>query len=239
MNIITIPGAAGNPTGEAWLTLDSGDLVPAENMAWDEALLEAASSLAVPILRFYGWNSVAATFGYFQRFSNVAAWTPLRPLIRRPTGGGLVSHLADWTYSLVFPKSHWWYSLPAIESYLTMHKWISRSLAQIGIEAVLSGDRIEAQRGCCFSGAEKNDLLNGSRKIAGAAQRRTQAGLLIQGSVQPCPPLPERAKWQIAMLKTAPIQADWKRFDPSLSMNERVSNLTTEKYADCVYNEKR
>ena len=33
------------------------------NMAFDEALLEAGAALARPVLRLYGWQEAAATFG--------------------------------------------------------------------------------------------------------------------------------------------------------------------------------
>ncbi len=82
-----------------WFLLNSGKCDAASNMALDEALLEAMTRLQKPVLRFYGWTEPAATFGYFQKFSDVEQATPLRPLIRRPTGGGIVPHDADWTYS--------------------------------------------------------------------------------------------------------------------------------------------
>ena len=71
-----------------WFYLNSGKCAAALNMALDEALLEAMLQLQTPVLRFYGWTEPAATFGYFQKFSEVSATTQLRPLIRRPTGGG-------------------------------------------------------------------------------------------------------------------------------------------------------
>ena len=99
----------------SWRLLEHGLLDPAANMAWDEALLEAAPGLGQPVLRLYGWNQPAATFGYFQKHAEIARLTPLRPLIRRPTGGGLVPHDADWTYSLAFPPGHPWHELKATE----------------------------------------------------------------------------------------------------------------------------
>ena len=96
-----------------WLLMPSGPCPPAFNMALDEALLESMSRLGRPVLRFYGWTEPAATFGYFQKYADVERATHLRPLIRRPTGGGIVPHDADWTYSLVFPPGHEWHSLKA------------------------------------------------------------------------------------------------------------------------------
>lgn len=83
-----------------WLLLHSGLCAPAFNMALDDALLEAMPRLQTPVLRFYGWTEPAATFGYFQKIAEVEAATLLRPLIRRPTGGGIVPHDADWTYKI-------------------------------------------------------------------------------------------------------------------------------------------
>ena len=72
----------------SWLLLQSGPCAPAFNMALDEALLEAMPRLQRPVLRLYGWTEPAATFGYFQKYAEVERATKLRPLIRRPTGGG-------------------------------------------------------------------------------------------------------------------------------------------------------
>src|SRR5882672_4520513 len=89
----------------AWLLLASGEGDPAFNMAMDAALLQSMHRLKSPVLRFYSWTEKAASFGYFQKYSEIERLTHLRPLVRRPTGGGLVPHDADWTYSLAFPRS--------------------------------------------------------------------------------------------------------------------------------------
>ena len=122
----------------SWLLLNSGKCAPAFNMALDEALLEAVSRLGRPVLRFYGWTEPAATFGYFQKYADVERATLLRPLIRRPTGGGIVPHDADWTYSLVFPPDHEWHLLKAEESYRRVHEWIQSAFAQLKIETELT-----------------------------------------------------------------------------------------------------
>src|SRR5688500_8962107 len=107
---------------ENWFLLRSGKCDSAWNMALDEALLTSAAQLQSPVLRFYGWTEPAATFGYFQKYSEVENWSSLRPLIRRPTGGGLVPHYKDWTYSLVFPPGHYWHEFQAGESYRRVHE---------------------------------------------------------------------------------------------------------------------
>jgi lipoate-protein ligase A len=89
-------------------------------------------------LRFYGWTEPAATFGYFQKYADVERATRLRPLIRRPTGGGIVPHDADWTYSLAFPPGHEWHSLKAEESYRRVHEWIQSAFAKLNVTIELA-----------------------------------------------------------------------------------------------------
>jgi lipoate-protein ligase A len=123
---------------ECWLLLNSGSGPAAFNMALDEALLESMPRLGRPVLRFYGWTEPAATFGYFQKYADVERATHLRPLIRRPTGGGIVPHDADWTYSLVFPPGHEWHSLKAEESYRRVHEWIQKAFTKLGATTELA-----------------------------------------------------------------------------------------------------
>lgn len=222
-----------------WLRLRSGACEAAFNMAFDEALLEALPRLGRPVLRFYGWTEPAATFGYFQKFAEVERATLLRPLIRRPTGGGLVPHDADWTYCLAFPAGHEWHSLQAEESYRRAHAWIQTAFAALGAETELAGCCKKSAPGQCFIGYEKFDLLWHGRKIAGAAQRRNRLGLLIQGSVQP-PPLPlARAEWEQAMIATTSPATPWTEFVPDGVMLGRVAELVVQKYSQAAYNQKR
>jgi lipoate-protein ligase A len=172
-----------------WHLLQSGPGHSAFNMALDEALLQAMPRLGQPVLRFYGWTEPAASFGYFQKYADVERLTLLRPLVRRPTGGGLVPHDADWTYSLAIPPGDPWYSLTAMESYRRVHEWIQAAFTRLSIATDLASTCRKPQAGQCFQGHEQFDVLWRGQKIAGAAQRRTRDGLLIQGSVQPPPHL--------------------------------------------------
>ena len=228
-----------------WLLMNSGKCDPAFNMALDEALLEAMSRLRRPVLRFYGWTTPAASFGYFQKYSGVERATLLRPLVRRPTGGGIVPHNADWTYSFAVPPGHEWHRLAAIDSYRRIHEWIRDAFAKLKIQATLAPDKKSAGGedipGECFTGHEKFDLLWQGKKIAGAAQRRNKLGLLIQGSVQP-PPIPiKRSDWEQAMRTVAPetYSIEWTNFAPDAPLLERTDELARQKYSSVAYNRKR
>jgi lipoate-protein ligase A len=226
---------------EHWLLLNSGPGTAGYNMAFDETLLEFAAQLGAPVLRFYGWTERAASFGYSQKISEVERLTLFRPLVRRPTGGGLVPHDADWTYSLVFARDHWWHASRAKESYQRIHEWIRDALAKRGLMAELSPSRRMEVPGQCFIGAEQFDVLWHGRKIAGAAQRRNRHGLLIQGSVQP-PPIPlAKADWQAAMCDVACERwnVQWSPLERDLRLSQRAEELSHEKYSRPEYNQRR
>ena len=224
-----------------WLLLNSGKCDAAFNMALDEALLEAMPRLQKPVLRFYGWTEPAATFGYFQTIAEVESATQLRPLIRRPTGGGIVPHDADWTYSAAFPPGHDWHSLKAQESYRRIHDWLRLAFAELKVETELAPCCKKTLPGQCFAGYEKYDLLWRGKKIAGAAQRRNKLGLLIQGSVQP-PPVPlERVDFENAMRTVAEEQAGvtWTNFASDAELRNAAEILAREKFSQFTHNQKR
>jgi lipoate-protein ligase A len=164
----------------------------AMNMAIDEALLESA---AVPSIRFYRWQSPALSFGYFGKFSDVTIYAGERDLVRRWTGGGIVFHGDDLTYSIVLRSSD-----PAFrESSMTIYEKIHRALADtlngIGEQAVVAGGgdaggvlatkaAVRPSGDNCFANPVRADVMVDRRKVAGAAQRRTRRGLLQQGSIQ-------------------------------------------------------
>jgi lipoate-protein ligase A len=159
------------------------------NMAIDEALLEAAT---IPSIRFYRWNSPALSFGYFGRFTDVADYAGERDLVRRWTGGGIVFHGEDLTYSVVIPTRDPVFAESSMSIYEKIHRALAEALNGSGRRTELVGsarcaDRTP-QRGVptndCFANAVGADVMINGRKVAGAAQRRTHRGLLQQGSIQ-------------------------------------------------------
>jgi lipoate-protein ligase A len=229
------------PQSKEWFLLRSPPAAAAFNMAMDAALLEAAQTINQPVLRFYSWTEPAASFGYFQKYADVERMIAVRPLVRRPTGGGVVPHDADWTYSFVVPPEHPWHAFNALDSYRHMHEWICAAFLMAGISTVVAPGCRKVLPGQCFEGHEKFDVLWHDKKIAGAAQRRNRAGLLIQGSVQPPPINVSRADWENAMRDTATrdFKTRWTDFQLDTALQQRVVELADKVYSQSSYNRRR
>lgn len=153
----------------------------AMNMAFDEALLE---EVRAPALRVYRWERPAVSFGYFMKYNSVAAAWPGRDLVRRMTGGGLVLHGEDVTYTLVIPSKHPLFARSPREIYREVHAVIAGLLAEDGDSPLLAAAPVAAGNGACFESPVEHDVIVRGKKIAGAAMRRTRHGLLLQGSIQ-------------------------------------------------------
>ena len=100
----------------------------AENMALDFLLLQRYPAPAAPRFRHYEWRRPAFTFGYSQKIGFVRANLPpceTFDLCRRPTGGGIVDHRYDWTYTLVLPRGHALYDERAAQSYRIVHECLA------------------------------------------------------------------------------------------------------------------
>ena len=175
---------------------EAGAHSAAINMAIDEALLE---SLTLPAVRFYRWQSPALSFGYFGRFADVASYQSERDLVRRWTGGGIVFHGEDLTYSILIPANDAAFAESSTSIYEKIHRALCDALLASGLNPVVAGvgeprscrATIKPRRACisearynCFRTPVHADVMIDGRKVAGAAQRRTHRGLLQQGSIQ-------------------------------------------------------
>jgi lipoate-protein ligase A len=151
------------------------------NMAIDEALLRQAMQ---PTLRVYRWSEPSVSCGYFSKLGVVEEVAAGRPVVRRWTGGGIVEHGDDLTYTLVVPRGDPFFRHSAAESYRLIHERIARLLADAGVSAEVLPSESGAGSSACFVRPVQYDVVVNTVKIAGAAQRRTRWGLLHQGSIQ-------------------------------------------------------
>ncbi len=179
------------------------------NMAIDEALLENATK---PTLRFYGWKRPSLSFGYFGRYDDAVREGGSRDLVRRWTGGGIVLHGHDLTYSLIIPIGHDSFASVPGAIYAAVHQAIRDALLKEGKPALIATSARPKISEACFANAVVADVLIGETKVAGAAQRRTRRGLLQQGSIQ-VPQLSAAFSGNFAL---------------ALCSNDRIKNLSSE-----------
>ena len=218
------------------------DITPhfaAVNMAIDEAVLETAVG---PTIRFYRWGSPALSFGYFGKFSHVAIYAAERDLVRRWTGGGIVFHGDDLTYSIVIPASDPVFSESASLIYEKVHRALAEALCGIGRRTELVGAARSADRtpqggvltNNCFANPVRADVMMDGRKIAGAAQRRTHRGLLQQGSIQGF-----AMNTDLAQKFAQALSADCSEFEVSEQIFQRARDLAQQKYGAASWLNKR
>ena len=167
--------------------LESAALDVFGQMALDEAV--AQSRPEGFCLRFFRWEGVGATFGYAQRIGEVERVLPRgigTNFTRRPTGGGVVPHLGDLTFSCVFPAEG---ELRPVEIYRRLHAAIRTGLCGAGLPARLCTATTppvpgEPRGGQCFVQPVALDILTEAGKVLGGAIRRYGDTVLYQGSLQ-------------------------------------------------------
>jgi len=156
-----------------------------ENMAVDQLLMESCGD--IPTLRIYQWSEPTVSFGYFNSLEGAkSTFSGNITYVRRWTGGGVVDHRCDVTYTLAIPRSHELACTHGAESYKVIHQALADVL-QLAGENVRLTTCCEGDGGSqCFTNPVAYDLTDlAGRKIAGAGQRRSRYGLLHQGSVIP------------------------------------------------------
>jgi lipoate-protein ligase A len=196
-------------------------------MAVDELLLQGLEE--EPVLRFYDWEGAWVSVGYFGDLEAAQeCFGESVSLVRRWTGGGVVDHRDDITYSLMIPRDHAVAKKRGAESYALIHGVVAEALRACGVEARLIAVDGEGDSAQCFEKPVAWDVVDAAgNKLAGAGQRRTRWGLLHQGSVQLAGE--KRAAFRAALAEgLAEEGASWS---PEPSLISQAEKLAGEKYS--------
>ena len=158
-------------------------------MAADEYLFAAAQRERATFLRFYRWERPTASLGYSQDAARAADLDFCRAkgidIVRRMTGGKLVLHHRELTYSLASSDADV-FTDTLRESYRRISLGLVRGLELMGLDARLAPASPPAYaRGTmpCFAFPARDEVEIGGLKIVGSAQKRTGGAFLQHGSV--------------------------------------------------------
>lgn len=176
-----------------WRLLDLGAQTGPMNMAVDEAIMRAHGRGEVPpTLRFYGWAPATVSIGYFQSMGGEVDLEAVRAggydYVRRITGGRMIFHHLELTYSVVIRQE----LLPGgvVETYQELSKGLLNGLERLGVRPELSGGAMDPRKAdpsgfntACFDTPSAYELVVGGRKLAGSAQTRSDGVLLQHGSI--------------------------------------------------------
>ena len=177
-----------------WKIIDSGKKSAQANMELDARLLNQLSVDDAPLLHLYDWEGQAGTYGHFlkpERFLNIEKakkWN--LSLARRPTGGGIVFHVSDLAFSVLVPAGCSHFSHNTLSNYHFINHLVKKALQKFfeleGDPSLLEEDPepLDAHsKVFCMAKPTIYDVMMGSQKVAGAAQRRRKQGFLHQGSI--------------------------------------------------------
>ncbi|MDD5505124.1 MAG: lipoate--protein ligase family protein [Candidatus Omnitrophica bacterium] len=173
-----------------WRLLDSGPNDNYTNMAVDEALLEGfASSSSAPILRIYTWHPEAFSIGLSQdpaiELDLEKCAESRLSFVRRMTGGGVIFHADELTYSIVCAQHTLGKKCFAKETYRNLCSFIINAYKDMGLGAQFSliRDNPPKTGWVCFRERERYDIIINGKKIGGNAQRRKRDIIFQHGSI--------------------------------------------------------
>jgi lipoate-protein ligase A len=158
-------------------------------MALDEFLFRTLPDKPGTVVRFYRWERPTASLGYGQKAEKVVDLAYCRShgidVVRRPTGGKLVLHNREVTYSVASSDAER-FTPTVAGSYKLISRGLVRGLERMGLRPTLSGQAPPSYaRGTmpCFSHPAQDEVELDGRKIIGSAQKRVGGKFVQHGSI--------------------------------------------------------
>jgi lipoate-protein ligase A len=170
-------------------SIDSKPLSGSWNMAVDDFLFRSLGDTPQTILRFYAWERPTVSLGYSQKAHKVVDTDFCKKsgvdIVRRMTGGKLVLHHREVTYSLCSSDAETF--TPTLrDSYRLISEGLMRGLEKMGLTPSLAQDPpLSYKKGDlpCFAFPAQNEIEVGGKKIVGSAQRREGTRFIQHGSI--------------------------------------------------------
>ncbi len=172
-------------TPSEWNLAFDGALGGFENMRRDQEALDAQRDPdSVPCVRVYRWVRPTLSYGRLQSQPDP------RPVgydqVQRPTGGGMVFHDTDISFSVAWRRDHPGLP-PCIKNvYRLFHGSFADQLRRDGWNAELyaSADPRPGAPGACYKDYAADDVIVDGLKWIGGALRVTSWGRLYQGNLK-------------------------------------------------------
>jgi len=172
----------------------------AYNMALDEKIFSSFLEDNIPVFRVYRWRAPSFTYGISQSPEDALNLDLCLKnnveIAKRMTGGGVLFHHDEITYSFVCSKDDIGESKEILVSYRNICKFLINFYQSLGLKAsfaCLEDDFVSksSPNKLCSASHEKYDIVINGRKIGGNAQKRRRQVIFQHGSI------PLRVDWEM------------------------------------------
>jgi lipoate-protein ligase A len=169
-----------------WRWLQSPDASGAEQMAVDTGLLTRARETGESVFRVYGWARPTLSFGRHEtvvgRFDAARLDAGGFDAVRRPTGGRVLLHDGELTYSVTAPAG----AGSLREDFDAINRLLAAALRALGVAVAVAAPGGRERRpgtDACFAAPSAGELVSGEAKLVASAQRRDAGAILQHGSI--------------------------------------------------------
>ncbi|MDP8216224.1 MAG: biotin/lipoate A/B protein ligase family protein [Candidatus Kaelpia imicola] len=202
----------------------SGCSHPYCNMAFDQALISSVSNLdSPPIFRVYGWRPYGVSFGFTQKIETVLDLERCDaknvPYVRRMTGGSVILHRDDISYSVISKREDLCIRGGVLDSYKTINSFLIRFYESLGLKVEYAENKDSGiDSGVCSFFKERYDVIYKGLKIGGNAQRRRGDVLFQHGSIS----LKDSSSELLMLLKESSRRSEAKSISLNRALNREI-----------------
>jgi len=170
------------------------------NMALDKRIFCRYLEEGIPVLRIYGWQTPSITYGISQKPEEHIDLNKCQrdgiQVAQRITGGGVLFHNHEITYSLVCAKEDIGEERKVFVSYRNICSFLMHFYKSLGLNVFFALEAVDFKNKSqphelCSASHEKYDIVIGTRKIGGNAQKRARQAIFQHGSI------PLSIDWQL------------------------------------------